>query len=927
MNYAAGTLVRARGRDWVVLPDSDDRGLRLKPLGGADLETTSILPSLEEVAPATFALPDPDRPGPTASARLLRDAVRLGFRASAGPFRSLGSIAVEPRPYQLVPLLMALRLQTVRLLIADDTGIGKTVEASLIARELLARGEVDRLCVLCPPHLAEQWEAELRTKFNLDPRLVLPGTVAKLERECMPGESLFERFPVTVVSLDYIKQQRRRDDFARTCPPLIIVDEAHGSAPGGRSGQLRFDLLKRLSADPKRHILLVTAIPHSGKSESFQALLSLLRPEFADLPQDLSGEQNRPQREQLARHFVQRRRGDILSFCGEETPFPERLASERTYHLHPEYKAFLQRIVSYARELVGDKSGTQFQQRIRWWSALALLRSVSSSPAAAAATLRARARNADAEDVREIDRRGTAAVFDLDDEADSEGDDVTPGVDLDDGDSPARDRLRRLAKQADALAGATDRKLSMLVETAQGLLDDGYSPILFCRYIPTAEYLAERLGKALKGVEVACVTGTLPHDERESRVLELAEREKRVLVCTDCLSEGINLQETFDAVVHADLAWSPTRHEQREGRVDRFLQRSPKVRIVTCYGQDNPIDGIVLQTLIRKHDAIRKALGISVPVPVDQSRIGDAIVEGLLLRNLQDPSQLNFLDLLDLGDGTSIEREWNNAAEREKRSRTLFAQHAIKVDEVEPELREVRRALGSPLDLHRFVRGAVVAHGGHMEDARSFTVRLEEAPIALRDAVRYSKPFRAGFASPPPQGAELLTRTHPFVEGLATHVMDTALSGEANAVAARCGCTVTDQVAIRTTVLLLRCRYQLRTGRRDMLAEEAFTVAFRGRGDRREWLGEEEVEALLAAPPAGNLGADGVRQFLRSAVVSCAELKPELMRLATDRADRALQSHTRVRAALEGAPTARSVRVQGEPDVLGIYVMLPGGDR
>src|SRR6185295_6089856 len=102
------------------------------------------------------------------SARLLRDALRLGFRASAGPFRSFGRLAFEPRPYQLVPLLMALRLVPVRLLIADDVGIGKTIEAGLIGRELLDRGEIHRLAVLCPPQRAERWQDELAEKFHLE---------------------------------------------------------------------------------------------------------------------------------------------------------------------------------------------------------------------------------------------------------------------------------------------------------------------------------------------------------------------------------------------------------------------------------------------------------------------------------------------------------------------------------------------------------------------------------------------------------------------------------------------------------------------------------------------------------------------------------------------------------------------------------------
>ena len=139
MNYAVGSLVKARGREWVVLPESDDDLVVLRPLGGTEDEIAGIHLSLESVEPARFELPDPSQVGDHRSCRLLRDAVRLGFRSSAGPFRSFARLGIEPRPYQLVPLLMALKLDPVRLLIADDVGIGKTIEACLIARELYDR--------------------------------------------------------------------------------------------------------------------------------------------------------------------------------------------------------------------------------------------------------------------------------------------------------------------------------------------------------------------------------------------------------------------------------------------------------------------------------------------------------------------------------------------------------------------------------------------------------------------------------------------------------------------------------------------------------------------------------------------------------------------------------------------------------------------
>ncbi|MER3411718.1 MAG: ATP-dependent helicase, partial [Thermoleophilia bacterium] len=121
--------------------------------------------------------------------------------------------------------------------------------------------------------------------------------------------------------------------------------------------------------------------------------------------------------------------------------------------------------------------------------------------------------------------------------------------------------LRRLAREADALRGPDrDAKLARGLKLVAEIVEDGFHPIVFCRFIATADYLAEHLRRFLPAdVEVASVTGLLPPEEREQRVHELAEKPRRVLVCTDCLSEGLNLQERFDCCVHYDLSWNPTR--------------------------------------------------------------------------------------------------------------------------------------------------------------------------------------------------------------------------------------------------------------------------------------------------------------------------------------------------------------------------------
>ena len=394
IEFKPGDLVRARDREWVVLPEARKDVLKLRPLGGAENDSTLVYLPLEPEPPvaATFCLPDPDQPGSNEAALLLRDALRLKLRAGAGPFRSFGNLNVEPRAYQLVPLLMALRLDVIRLLVADDVGIGKTIEAGLIARELLDRGEIERLAVICPPHLCEQWQQELAEKFSIDAEVVRTGTATRLERGLRPDESVFEVYPFTVVSLDYIKSDRRRSDFLRACPEFVIVDEAHTCVQSNTNTRhQRYQLLKGLAeSEPQRSMVFLTATPHSGDDAAFHNLLGLLEPKFYNLAELPEGEERRLLREDLALHFVQRRRGDIAEW-NDNTGFPTRESRETTYQLTGDWGKLFDDVLAYARTMIRRaERGTQLEQRMSWWAALALLRCVSSSPAAASLALRTR---------------------------------------------------------------------------------------------------------------------------------------------------------------------------------------------------------------------------------------------------------------------------------------------------------------------------------------------------------------------------------------------------------------------------------------------------------------------------------------------------------------------------------------------------------
>ncbi|WP_017972618.1 helicase-related protein [Actinopolyspora halophila] len=935
--FDAGSLVSARGREWVVLPESEPDFLVLRPLGGSDTDRTAVLPELETVEPASFPYPTPEEAGDAASAGLLRTALRAGFHSTAGPLRSLASLAVEPRPYQLVPLLMALRQEVARLLIADDVGIGKTVEAGMIAAELLAQGEARGVAVLCSPALAEQWQRELHEKMGIEAELVLPSTVTRLERGLLTTESLFGKYPDVVVSTDFVKSQRRRDEFVRSCPDLVIVDEAHtcvtDDGQGNTGTTQRYELVRKLAADSSRHLVLATATPHSGKEERFRNLIGLLDPELAEL--DLEQQDNR---DRLARHFVQRRRGDIRRFLDEETPFPsDRQSREEPYSLTADYRALFDRVLDYAREVVRDSGSGNVRQRVRYWSALALLRALASSPRAAAATLRTRARNADANTPDEADALGRTAVLDVaHEDAGLEAADITPGADdTAESDDPHRRRLLDMARTAEKLQGPErDSKLAAVLSTVRSLLAEGYTPIVFCRFIDTAEYVAEHLAPLLPAnTDVRCVTGTLPPEEREARVERLARGKHRpVLIATDCLSEGVNLQEVFDAVVHYDLAWNPTRHEQREGRVDRFGQRRDVVRAVTLYGSDNGVDGVVLDVLIRKHERIRKALGVSVPVPDGTDQVVEALLEGVLLRR-GDPEQLTLEGVAE-DSRAGLNQRWDSAVEQERQSPTKYAQRTIHPDEVSRELAEIRASLGDRREVRRLVRRSLHELDSTVTDtADGFTATTGPLPVGLRENLSRGRREPLVFHEdvPVPPGDAQLDRTDPNVAAIARYVLDSALDPLTAAdkrPASRCGVQRTRAVAKRTTMLLTRFRFHLtlpgRDGPRPLVAEDAQVLAFRGRPDDPEWLTEQEVSELLAAEPSANIPPDQAREFLRRSLDGLPGLEPALDEKADELAARLRESHLRVREAA-GRRVRRHVTVTAHKpaDVLGVYVYLP----
>jgi superfamily II DNA or RNA helicase len=947
--FPVGSLVRIRERDWVVLPSDDTDIVCLRPLSGSESEICGIHRIIEghQLQHAEFAPPKPEQAGDFIAGKLLRNAARLGLRNGAGPFRSLGRLSVRPRPYQFVPLIMALKLDFVRMLIADDVGIGKTIEAAMIARELLDRGDAQGLCVICPPHLCDQWQEELETKFHIHAKVVRTSTLARLERDLPRRDlSVYKYYKHLVVSIDFVKRDSRRAAFLSDCPDFVIVDEAHTATESGGVGsheqQQRHQLVHEVAKDRSRHILLLTATPHSGIEGSFRSLLGLLNDNFENIDMQQLSEQ---QRRILARHFVQRTRGDVLAAWPGEVRFPKRDPIEDTYKLTGEHQKLFADVLDFTRETVQDPKLTEPRQRVRYWAALTLLRSLMSSPAAAAKAFAVREQKIDelateAEEQEDLRERETLDPVDVELTSDTIPEAV---VELGNRDFEDRDRrrLKEFARRAEALKGENDPKIAKAADLLLPLIKKGFYPIVYCRFIPTAQYVAEelnrRLGKQFKDFHAVAVTGASgSDDERKALIKDLVESEPkiehRVLVATDCLSEGINLQDHFDAVLHYDLPWNPNRLEQREGRVDRFGQPRPQVKAILLYSPDNIIDGIVLNVLVKKAREIYKSLGVSVPVPVNSESVMKAVIRGLF--ESKEPAQMT----LDLGGIENIQQlhiEWDINAQREKTSRSRFAQHAINPTEVAKEIEATDEVLGDPNAVRNFLTESAPRVGFALTPRNSHFVLDPSKPLSdVATRLGWKKPRDVVFDSPPPLGLEnavVLIRNHPFVVALSEKVVGEAFKPQPDQKFARCGAAFTDAVKVRTVIALLRVRYRVTTPRHkiDQFAEEVVTSGFSRSDKGLDWLptNDKTASALLQTViPKGQITQPERIEQVSWALQMLESAKSDLERIIDDRAKEAESAYAHLRE-LTGGSQITVTPALNSPDILGLYVLLPGGGR
>ena len=602
-----------RSQHWVSLASIEDDAM------GEELQTIWELEAGAHVY-ERVELPRPDGFDPPERLDAFLDAVRWGAASSAdirnlqSPFRS----GIDIEDYQLDPVVRAIQMPRVNLLIADDVGLGKTIEAGLVTQELIVRNRCRRVLIICPSALQIQWRDQMRDKFGLEFRIIDSDLMKELRRSRGIHVNPWDHFPRLITSIDFLKRDRPLRLFCELLPAageaiyprrfdLLIVDEAHNVAPSS-SGKYAIDSMRtaaiRTLVPHFEHKLFLTATPHNGYPESFTALLELL-----DNQRFARGVT--PDRKQLQVAMVRRLKQDMVGWDGAPM-FPVRelaaigvdyTAQER--QVHATLKQYTELRVKGAQDSV-EKYATEFVLKL-------LKKRLFSCPQAFASTLAKHS-----ESLRNAQRRRTSRLAGRPNEAilrrqleqiDEEfADDQQFELVTDDSIANSTQLFRSLSPEEESLLVAmtqwAEQATSQIDAKAQELLrwidryirpDGNWSRervIIFTEYRATQKWLYELL--ASRGLaqdeRLTLLYGGMPSDERETVKAAFQSNPDiapvRILLATDAASEGLDLQNFCSRLIHYEIPWNPNRMEQRNGRIDRHGQRANAVMIYHFVGKD-----------------------------------------------------------------------------------------------------------------------------------------------------------------------------------------------------------------------------------------------------------------------------------------------------------------------------------------------------
>jgi superfamily II DNA or RNA helicase len=705
-----------------------------------------------------------ERPGRLPRFRLLHDVFKLSLSPPNDILIGARHARIRFEPYQYVPVLQALELPRPRLLLADDVGLGKTIEAGLILRELNARRRASRVLIVCPAGIMTQWQNELQRKFGFKFKVFDREGLYEARRQLEVGTNPWAVEPRVVASMDFIKRREGAfRELSSTRWDAAIVDEAHHLATGRSEDDITDrHRLARWLAEATDALLLLTATPHDGYDESFASLLGLLEPNLVAPDGHIRFEQYQP-------HLVRRLKRHIRNPDGsakflERTP-PEPIAVELT-SVEMELNTA---VLSQARELdaFADRvPQPMYAEAIRLVATI-LRKRAASSRYALARTLEQRRTNL-AERIEDIEiqrehlrsmRRGDAlpeeSMARLERDAHLSYLSVMRrlGTQL----RRAQDEvasLEALQRLLDQCTGNPESKMAALLNHLDAIHRQYpfEKVIIFSEYSDTVQAIAHALDQANHYQGKYCLlTGDLSTGARDGIIAEFASPEKLLLVSTDAAGEGLNLHRHCHRMVHFELPWNPNRLEQCNGRIDRYGQTKPPL-ISFLYARDT-YEGEVLAHLVDKIERQIARLGSVGDV------LGQLQVERIEQIVARAPSDVR---------AAIHEAEQQIDRELDRVGTTLLlnllGDGSLDTADVHRAEEAARKGLRESTDLGDFVSRAVIAAGGRVDRNGAMRVWTPSAWSSGSLQPVYERLIPPGVGDPEQEPSEvLLEEEHPLV--------------------------------------------------------------------------------------------------------------------------------------------------------------------
>ena len=636
---------------------------------------------------------------------------------------------VIPLPHQIHALSRAISGDRVRYLLADEVGLGKTIEAGLVMRELKLRGLVRRILVVAPKGIATQWVSEMQTHFNETFQLVLGDDLGTLQRLVPGGDrrsSAWSLFDQVIVSLDSVKPMDKRrgwtaeriaeynrsrfEDLITAGWDLVVVDEAHRL--GGSSDQVaRYKLGKGL-AEAAPYVLLLSATPHQGKTDAFHRLMNLL-------DDDAFPDMDSVSRERVAPYVIRTEKRKAIDSEGKPLFKPRRtqmapIAWESPHHLQ---KLLYEAVTDYVRE--GYNQAMREQKRHIGFLMILMQRLVVSSTRAIRSTLERRLA-ALKEGEQQIRQRLGVRQNDVEESEGTDDESFEP-YDMDGQellDELLKSHVSALQSESSHVEilldaairceqAGPDAKTEALIEWIYKLQSEENEPdlkvLIFTEFVPTQQMLKEFL--EVRGISVVTLNGSMDMEERK-QAQDAFRKTHRVLVSTDAGGEGLNLQFAH-VVINYDIPWNPMRLEQRIGRVDRIGQ--PKtVRAINFVFEDS-VEFRVREVLEQKLSVIFDEFGIDKTSDIlDSSQAGE-LFEDMFASAILDPD----------GIETSVEQKVAQIRGEIQRVRESSAIYGISE---EPDVQTAERLRSHPLPywVERMTVSYLTSHGGLAKRKRSW---------------------------------------------------------------------------------------------------------------------------------------------------------------------------------------------------------------